>query len=323
MSKSENFAVDVVISWVNGKDENHRSKVLQYLEDKKSINRKALRSRFDQVNEIEFAVKSILKYAKFVRYIYIVTDNQTPGFLKDLEKAKKEYPTVFMVDHKVIFKGHEHYLPTFNSRSIETQLSKIPGLAEHFIYLNDDFFLIKETKVEDFFKNGHPLLRGKWKKFNEDIFVKQIKYFFQSKNKDVKIGHKAAQEKAAKLVSFKKYFKFHHTPQPLRKSTIENFFSENKGIRRENIKHRFRSNNQFLLQSLANHLEIKNKTFLPRDEYQLVYFPNYKKPFWWIKYKLKNSEQSTNKLFLCMQSLDLCSDDKLNYIKNWLEKKYN
>ena len=66
----------------------------QYIEDKNSLSNKSVRMRYDQINEIEFSVKSILKYAKFVRNIFIVTDNQTPDFLKDIEKAKKEYPTV-------------------------------------------------------------------------------------------------------------------------------------------------------------------------------------------------------------------------------------
>jgi hypothetical protein len=319
----EKLVVDVVISWVNGKEENHRDKVLQYLEDKKSINSKAVRSRFDQVNEIEFSVKSILKYAKFVRNIFIVTDNQSPDFLKDIEKVKKEYPTVFIVDHKIIFEGYEDYLPTFNSRSIETQLSKIPNLAEHFIYFNDDCFLLKEVKIDHFFYNGYPVLRGKWKKFNEDIFIKQIKIFFQGKNKGSKIGHKIAQEKAAKLAGFEKYFKFHHTPQPLRKSTIKNFFNENEDVRVENIKYRFRNKNQFLLHGLANHLEIKNNTFLLKENYQLVYFQNYKKPFWWLKMKLKRAKNDKNKLFLCMQSLDQCPEKKLMYIKKWFNCKYD
>ena len=45
--------------------------------------------RYDQVNEIEFSVKSILKYAKFIRNIYIITDNQKPEFLKDDKIAEK------------------------------------------------------------------------------------------------------------------------------------------------------------------------------------------------------------------------------------------
>ena len=153
MESHNSLIVDAVITWVDGNDPGHREKMSQYIEDKNSLSNKSVRMRYDQVDEIEFAVKSILKYAKFVRNIFIVTDNQTPDFLKDIEKAKKEYPTVFIVDHKTIFEGYHQYLPTFNCLPIESLLYKIPGLAEHFLYLNDDFFLLRETNVSDFFIN--------------------------------------------------------------------------------------------------------------------------------------------------------------------------
>ncbi|WP_373940842.1 Stealth CR1 domain-containing protein [Polaribacter sejongensis] len=150
MQESENLIIDAVITWVDGKDPIHKAKISNFLENKSSLDSKAVKMRFNQVNEIEFAVKSILKYAKFVRNIYIVTDNQTPGFLKDKEKASKEFPNVIVVDHKVIFEGNEDYLPVFNSISIETLLFKIPSLAEHFIYFNDDFFYKKTRKLQIF-----------------------------------------------------------------------------------------------------------------------------------------------------------------------------
>ena len=74
MQKNDNLVVDAVIAWVDGNDPKHRQKMENYIENKNSINSKAVRMRFDQVNEIEYAVKSILKYAKFVRNIYIVTE---------------------------------------------------------------------------------------------------------------------------------------------------------------------------------------------------------------------------------------------------------
>ncbi len=320
----ENIVVDAVITWVNGNDPVHKKKIENYLKNNTtSFDKKSIKMRFGQVNEIEFTVKSILKYAKFVRNIYIVTDNQVPDFLKGNEKSGKEFSSVFIVDHKTIFEGYNQYLPTFNSRSIETQLSKIPNLAEHFIYFNDDIMLLKETNVNDFFIDGYPILRGKWKKFSEDIFIKKIRYFFQGKYGAKKNGHKIAQQNGAKLSGFKKYFKFHHTGQPIRKSTLEIFFNKNETIRVNNIKYKLRNGNQFLFQTLANHIEIKNKTVVLKGDYQLVYFQNYNKPFWWIKSKLKRSEKDKNKLFLCLQSLDQCSEEKLSFIKKWLSNKYN
>lgn len=302
--------IDAVILWVDGNDENHKNKITPYLKGSQKAKSKKFRTRFDQVNEIKFTVDSILKFASYIRNIYIVTDEQIPDFLKQGD-AKKTYKNVFIVDHKDIFKGFEQYLPTFNCRPIETCIHKIPDLAEHFIYLNDDFFIINQTKPEDFFLNGLPVLRGKWLHFDENIFYKKFK--------TTKKGHKAIQQNAAKIVGFNKYYNFKHTPHPLRKSTFATFFKANNNVFIENIKHKFRNENQFTPQGLANHIEIKNNNCVLKDDLQLMYFRSYKKPLLW--YKLKLRKEGKRKLFLGMQSLDLCPAPILEYLLTWLKKR--
>jgi len=306
-----NIPIDAVITWVDGNDKDHQEKMLPFVE-KKLLKLKEFRTRFDQVDEIKFTVDSILKFAPFIRNIYIVTDNQVPSFLKS-EIDQLKYSNVSIVDHKIIFSGSEEHLPTFNCRPIETRLYKIPELSEHFVYFNDDMFLINPTRPTDFFINGYPVLRGKWLKFDEDRFLKRInEKFFRKKKID---NHRAAQQKGAKIAGFKKYYKFHHVPYALRKSTFENFFNSNKSVETENIRYKFRSLNQYTPQGLVNHLEIKNNTCVLNKNLQLIYLKPHKRPLWELKYKLRNRE---NKLFLCMQSLDRCESKKLNYILNWL-----
>ncbi|WP_299099588.1 Stealth CR1 domain-containing protein [uncultured Winogradskyella sp.] len=304
----QNNPIDAVILWVDGNDIDHRTKMLPFLEDKTKINSEKFRTRYDQVNEIKFTIDSILKYASYINNIYIVTDNQTPEFLKN---HNKDYSNVSIVDHKIIFKGYEEYLPTFNCRPIETCLYRIPNLAEHFIYFNDDFFLINETKPTDFFKNGWPILRGKWLKFDNDIFYKKFK--------KPRVGHKSIQQNAAKLAGFNKYYNFKHTPHPMRKSTFQSYFEANENVFRENIKHRFRKPSQFTPQGLANHLEIKNKTCYFKSDLQLMYFRSYKKSLYWYKYKLNTKIKG--KLFLGLQSLDRSPQHILDYIIGWLENR--
>lgn len=310
--KLDDIIIDAVILWVDGNDEKHKAKMLPYIKINKLTQSKKFRSRYEQVDEIQFTVDSILKFASYVRNIYIITDEQTPSFLKK-NVNEKLYKNVSIIDHKKIFNGFEEYLPTFSSRTIETFMFRIPNLAEHFIYLNDDFFLINETKPSDFFKNGFPVLRGKWVNFDKDIFYKKFK--------KIKLGHKTAQQKAAKLAGFNRYYNFKHTPHPFRKSTFVNHFKTNEKIFVENINYKFRSNNQLLFQGLINHLEIKNKTCVLQNDLQLLYFRSYKKPLIW--YKMKLNINSNKKLFLAMQSLDLCPPKILNYILQWLEKRMN
>lgn len=303
--------IDAVILWVDGNDQKHYEKMLPYLADKEDIQNKKFRTRFDHVNEIKQTIDSIIKFAPYIQNIYIVTDQQTPDFLKDNSVASSIYPKVKIIDHKVVFRGYEEYLPVFNCRPIESCIHRIPNLAEHFVYFNDDFFLINKTKPEDFFKNGLPVLRGKWVEFDINIFYKKFK--------KAKMGHKIAQQKAALLVGFNNYYNFKHTPHPLRKSTFENYFNANKDVFIENIRHKFRNENQFTPQGLANHIEIKNKTCVLKDDLQLMYFRSFKKPLLWYKFKFKF--QSNKKLFLGLQSLDLCPQPILAFLLSWLEKR--
>lgn len=304
----QEHSIDAVVLWVDGNDKRHREKMLPYLDKVELTQSKKFRTRFDQVDEIEFTINSLLKFAPYLRKIFIITDNQIPAFLEK-EKGSNKYEKISVIDHQVIFSGYEEFLPTFNSRSIETMMFRIPGLAEHFIYLNDDFFLINPTEPEDFFRGGLPILRGKWLNFNKSLFSKQPK----------ETGHKAAQQKAARLVGFDKYYNFRHTPHPLRKSTFENFFKQNKDLFLENAKYRFRSDHQLLFQGVMNHLEIKNRTCIMKKDLQLLYFRSYKKPLWWYRYKLNT--KSKENLFLGLQSLDQAPPNTLNFILNWLENR--
>lgn len=311
MSTPTTNHIDAVILWVDGNDPLHREKMLPYISEEVDPTKENFRTRFDQVDEIKFTVKSLLKYAPYLRNIFLITDNQTPQFLKKAD-TQNTYKKVKIIDHTIIFKGHEEVLPIFCSRSIETCIHRIPNLAEHFIYLNDDFFLINPTQPSDFFKNGLPVLRGKWLNFDENIFYKKFK--------KQRLGHKTAKQRAAKLAGHKKYFNFKHTPHPIRKSTLEKYFEEHKDVFLENIHYRFRDNKfQFLTQGLANHLEIKNGTCHLESDLRLVYLRSYKKSLAWLDKKFNSI--SSKKLFLGLQSLDRCPKEKLDFLINWLSRR--
>ena len=307
--------VDVVITWVDGEDEKLKEKIRNYRPRTKKIY-KDFFSRYIQMNEIQYCVHSILKYADFVRNIFIVTDNQIPKFL--IDKKTDKYKKVKVVDHTEIFADNKSLLPVFNSRSIETKIHRIPGLAEHFIYFNDDMILLRGVSKSDFFVDNLPVLRGKWRTFKENIFYKKFRFT----KKVNQAGHVYAQEKSAKILGFQKLFKFHHTPQPMRISTNQLFFSNHNGLEEQNSSFKFRSNEQFLMQGVANHLELKNGSCHVLSDYQMVHFRSYNKPNFWLKFKLNYFCNRKNRLFLNLQDLNLCPPSKQTYFIRWLEKRY-
>jgi len=312
----EQVPIDAVISWVDNADFKHQQKMFSYLPESEANFRNEFKKRFIEVEEIKYVVLSILKYAPFIRKIFIVTDQQIPKFIKSDNKGV--YSNVEIIDHKDIFGADASMLPVFNSRSIETKLHQTPNLSEHFIYFNDDIFLLKPVKQSDFFVDGEPVVRGKWKRFKENILFKKSSSDQNSKRPK----HGIAQEKSAKIIGFKRLFKFQHTPIPMRRSTLLDFFNENRELELKNIKHKFRSREQFLVQGIANHLEIRNKTCKILHNYQLVSFTTYNRSFLSIYFKFKCLFLRRNKLFLNIQELNLYKKSNQEFVLNWLEEKY-
>lgn len=92
-------------------------------------------------------MRSIWKYAPWVRRVYLVTNGQIPSWLNI------QHPRLHLVTHASIFPNASH-LPTFSSPSIETHLHRIPGLSKHFIYLNDDVMFGNDLHPSDFHTKG-------------------------------------------------------------------------------------------------------------------------------------------------------------------------
>jgi glycosyltransferase involved in cell wall biosynthesis len=314
--KEKEISIDAVITWVDNGDAAHLNKVFEYIPKTNNALREKFTARFNEVEELKYVVHSILKYAPFIRNIYIVTDNQRPKFLDT--KNKELYAKVKIIDHKNIFKDDAEFLPVFNSRSIETKLHEIPNLSEHFIYFNDDIFLLKPVEQAHFFYDGTPVIRGKWKNFKEDEFYKKL--FPKKDNKKPK--HGIAQDVSAKTIGFKKVFRFQHTPIPMRRSTIKHFFTQNRNLEIANIKYKFRNIEQFLIQGIANHLEIKNNSCIVVKDYQLVNLTSFKRPFVWVYVKLVLSSRKKNKLFLNIQELNLYNESNKKFVLDWLENKF-
>lgn len=320
--QTENHNIDAVITWVDGSDREWQKKINQYSPVRIDFEKKKESVRYNSIGEIDIAIKSIIKFASFVNNIFLITDNQKPENFESLKKiAKEKGINLVLIDHKIIFKDYEKYLPCFNSCSIGNMLFRVPNLSEYFIIFNDDTFLMRETQPSDFFINDKPIVRGKWKDFYENkslrnFFYKLLSYFGKTKRKG---GFKTFQQTSAKLAGVNKYVRRFHTPVSIRKSTVENFFKQND-LLESNIKHRFRNNEQFIISSLSEHLEIKNNTYHFKNNAQLTYFRSYKYHFM-VVLKLFLFRVNKKKLFMTFQSLELADKNTISYIFNWIDQR--
>ncbi|MEU3609009.1 stealth family protein [Streptomyces sp. NPDC035033] len=137
------FPVDVVYTWVDGSDPEWLRRRAEYSGEGYHAEA-ANPARYLSRDELRYSLRSLHLYAPWVRNIFLVTDDQTPAWLDTT------VPGLRVVSHKEIFRSPE-LLPTFNSHAIESQLHHIDGLAEHFLYLNDDVMLSREVTPRDFF----------------------------------------------------------------------------------------------------------------------------------------------------------------------------
>lgn len=107
--------IDAVITWVNGGDADWRAKRQHHSREPQldllpSSNGEG---RYRDNDDLLFLLRSMEKFWGIDGNIFIVTDQQIPGFIAD-------HPRLRIVDHSEILA--EHYLPTF-SRVLSNQRS--------------------------------------------------------------------------------------------------------------------------------------------------------------------------------------------------------
>ncbi len=141
--------IDVVYTWVNHQDKEWQKLYYQTLQElfiPKEVHQSVHDiARFQNRKELYYSVKSVRKYAPWARNIFIVTNCKLPGWARSDSG-------IIRVSHEEIFLDPS-VLPTFNSHAIEANLHRIPGLAEKFLYLNDDVFLCRNVEKSDFFSS--------------------------------------------------------------------------------------------------------------------------------------------------------------------------
>ncbi|MBO4981509.1 MAG: Stealth CR1 domain-containing protein [Lachnospiraceae bacterium] len=137
--------IDFVVTWVDGSDENWRRQKAEYSRTKETDDSE---ERYRDWGLLKYWFRGVEQYAPWVRKVHLITWGHLPKWLDT------DHPKLHIVRHEDYIP--EQFLPTFNSNVLELYLHRIEGLSERFVYFNDDMYLIRNVKPEDFFTGDRP-----------------------------------------------------------------------------------------------------------------------------------------------------------------------
>lgn len=129
--------IDIVYLWVDGADPAWGERRSRAWADWAARHPRQLAvhgnvsGRYRDNGELRFNLRALEKFFPEHGHIYLVTDRQAPAWLRPSARLT-------LVDHRDLIPAAA--MPVFDSGHIESYLHHIPGLAERFIYLNDDVF---------------------------------------------------------------------------------------------------------------------------------------------------------------------------------------
>lgn len=267
--------IDFVVTWVDMNDPEWQKEFEKY--SQKSVNEKngVSDARFRDNGFLKYWFRGIEKFAPWVRKIHFVTSSRPPEWL-DVNN-----PKLNIVWHEDIIP--QEFLPTFNSVVIERFMHRIPGLAEHFVYFNDDFYIINNIKEERFFLNGLPrdiavfqynpswsqwyrTLKNNIRIINRHFDKKEVLRRDRDKWFNKCYGSKARMNRLLQPYSRFITLRTPHNAQPYLKSTFEEVWSAAFGELMATSKNRFRASDD-LTPELFRTWQICKGNFEPYNTY--------------------------------------------------------
>lgn len=258
--------IDVVIPWVDPTDKEWQASKNKFLKDLNNDKVDNSENRFRDWDNFKYVFRGIDKFMPWVHKIYLITCGQAPDWMN-----KEADDRLVIVNHSDYIP--KEYLPTFSSHPIELNLHRIKELSEHFIYLNDDYFVINETSPEDFFVDGLPCdyaLEDPITPDHKDIFnnilinnmvLLNSHYDRRTVLKEQKKKFYSMCDKKAFITNMcfrplkrNHFFGLHysHLASNILKSTIEKVWTENREILEATSSHKFRNAddvNQFIFKN--------------------------------------------------------------------------
>ena len=142
---SKDTAIDIVIPWVDGNDpawQAEKAKFSNSTGDNRAI-------RYRDWDNLQYVFRGIEKFLPWVRTVHFITWGHLPAWMNP------DCPKLHIVNHKDYIPVE--YLPTYNSHVLELNMHRIEGLAENFIYTNDDIYFLRPIASTEYFQDGKPV----------------------------------------------------------------------------------------------------------------------------------------------------------------------
>ena len=242
--------IDFVVTWVDMADTEWKKLFDSYSGRSDNEKNGVSDARFRDYGFFKYWFRGVEKFAPWVRKIHLVTSGQAPDWL-DLSN-----PKIHLVDHKDFIP--DQFLPTFNSVVIERYMHRIPGLADRFVYFNDDFYIIRPVSPDRFFRNGLPCdfaifqYNPSWSQWYKTLKnnIRIINRHFDKKEVLEKHHDKWFSPLYGKKGRMNRYLKpygkfitlrTHHNAQPYLKETFEKVWAHAEKELTETSSNRFRA----------------------------------------------------------------------------------
>ena len=166
--------IDIVIPWLNPTDK-WFSQYKNYCENESP-------GRIRDLNTMQPALRSILKNLPWIRYIWLIVFDEEQHQNLDWEELKNK--KVKFVYHSDIIP--KEFIPNFNSMISEAYIHKIDGIADYFIFSNDDIIFNNYISKEYYLKNNKVVHRKKTLHEHKDVFWWTYSYIINSSSNFVK-----------------------------------------------------------------------------------------------------------------------------------------
>ena len=170
-----NEDIDVVIPWLNPTDK-WFSQYKKYCENENPC-------RIRDLNTIRPTIKSILKNLPWIRYIWLIVFDEEQYSNLDWEELKNE--KIKFVHHRDIIP--QEFLPNFNSIITEAFIHNIDGIADYFIFSDDDMIYNRYVPKEHYIFNKKPVHKKKSLYNHKDISFCMYSYIINSTSNFIKI----------------------------------------------------------------------------------------------------------------------------------------